>query len=160
MTLEITKQCSKCGEVKTFDQFFKHHKVRWRSQCKTCMLQYNQKWDNENITFKMWFAAKTRATKKKLPFDIEVSDIVIPTLCPVLGIELHRIKSGRGVGQNPASPSLDRIIPHLGYVKGNVRVISFRANVLKNDASVEELEKILADSRQLILDSLRLQSST
>lgn len=43
----------------------------------------------------------------------------------------------------PDSPSLDRIKPELGYVKGNIRVISFKANSIKNDASIEELRQIL-----------------
>ena len=44
-------------------------------------------------------------------------------------------------------PSLDRIDGAKGYVKGNVRVISHRANMLKNDATIEELELVLKDLR-------------
>ena len=40
--------------------------------------------------------------------------------------------------------SLDCIIPELGYVPGNVAVISRRANTIKNDATIEELELVLA----------------
>ena len=46
----------------------------------------------------------------------------------------------------PDSPSLDRIVPELGYVKGNIRVISNRANHLKSDATLEEHRKILLDA--------------
>jgi hypothetical protein len=42
------------------------------------------------------------------------------------------------------SPTLDRIIPSLGYVRGNVKVISMRANVLKHNASLDELKKLVA----------------
>ena len=48
-----------------------------------------------------------------------------------------------------SSPSLDRIIPSLGYVKGNIRVISFRANTLKNNATLSELELILEDAKKI-----------
>ncbi len=40
--------------------------------------------------------------------------------------------------------TLDRVVPSLGYVKGNVRVISFRANRLKNNATIDEIRAILA----------------
>lgn len=80
-------------------------------------------------------AAKTRAKQKGLPFNLEVSDVVVPAVCPVLGIPLA-IATG---ACNDNSPSIDRIIPELGYVKGNIKVISRRANRIKNDATPEEL---------------------
>ena len=85
----------------------------------------------------MYRRAKARAAAKDLPFDIEPSDIVIPTHCPILGLPLehHRGRSGAF----KASPSLDRIEPELGYVKGNVRVVSQLANAMKGAASPEEL---------------------
>lgn len=46
--------------------------------------------------------------------------------------------AGEGV-RNDASPSLDKIIPSLGYVPGNVLVISWRANRIKCDATANEL---------------------
>ena len=89
---------------------------------------------------------KHRAAKAGIPFNLEREDIIIPTHCPILGIEL---KWNQGKGYHPDSPSVDKINPKLGYVKGNVRVISARANLLKNDATVEELEKVLEDLRGL-----------
>lgn len=90
--------------------------------------------------YRMWAAAKARAKKKGLPFNIELSDISIPAVCPVSGLELKPGKTK--VGAN--SPTLDRIIPDKGYVKGNVAVISHRANGIKQDASIEEVERMLA----------------
>jgi len=40
-----------------------------------------------------------------------------------------------------SSPSLDKIIPSLGYVVGNVQWLSKKANGMKQDASFQELEK-------------------
>jgi hypothetical protein len=91
----------------------------------------------------MWVNAKTRAKTKNLPFNLTVDDVNIPPICPVLGIPL--IRSKRGFAAN--SPSLDRIKPDKGYVKGNVQVISFKANRIKNDATIEEMEKVLAYMR-------------
>lgn len=82
-------------------------------------------------------AAQNRARTKSLPIDITVEDIFIPGICPVLGIKLVRGK-GRFI---PSSPSLDRIDPSLGYIRGNVQVISSKANAMKSDASREQLLK-------------------
>jgi hypothetical protein len=75
-----------------------------------------------------------------VPFTISREDIVIPTHCPVLGLPLFTMKGVQGGGDN--SPTLDRIRPALGYVKGNIIVISGRANRLKSDASIKELRDI------------------
>lgn len=83
----------------------------------------------------MFYAAKRRAKKLGVPFDISVVDIIIPDTCPILGLTLM-LNDG---GSRANSPSLDRIVPSLGYVKGNVQVISHKANTMKNDASADEL---------------------
>jgi hypothetical protein len=88
-----------------------------------------------------------RARQGSIPFDISVDDIAIPEMCPVLGIPIACRVGAKG--PQDASPSIDRIDPRLGYVRGNVRVISHRANTLKNNASLEELELVLADLRRL-----------
>lgn len=87
-------------------------------------------------------AARKRARAKGLPFNITAEDVVIPERCPVLGTKLTLAG-----GKRDTSPSLDRIEPKKGYRKGNVRVISFRANTLKSNATVEELEAVLRDAK-------------
>lgn len=82
--------------------------------------------------------AKGRAKTKGLPFDISESDIRIPSVCPVLGIPLFK-----GTGKlTDNSPTLDRIDSTGGYTKGNVLVVSARANRIKSDATIEELLKV------------------
>lgn len=83
--------------------------------------------------------ARRRATKQGRECTIGLDDIVIPTHCPVLGLELTTLSDRVAA---PNSMSLDRINNDLGYVPGNVVVVSYRANVLKKDASVEELEAL------------------
>lgn len=90
----------------------------------------------------LYYGAKHRAKKTGLPFNLTPKDIVIPEFCPVLGMKLQECVGKKGPGDS--SPSVDKIIPSLGYVKGNVRVISYRANAIKRDASAEELYKVLA----------------
>ena len=86
--------------------------------------------------------AKSRATKGGHPFSLTREDIVIPDRCPILGIPLV-VNSGRRGGEDN-SPSLDKIVPALGYVRGNVEIISNRANRIKSDASLEEVEAVAA----------------
>lgn len=81
---------------------------------------------------------KNRAKHNNLPFNIEINDIVIPKYCPILETEfsLNKPKKGR----NMYGPSIDRIVPELGYVKGNIRVISLKANMMKSNATEKELK--------------------
>ncbi|MGQ2972040.1 MAG: hypothetical protein ACT6QM_05895 [Brevundimonas mediterranea] len=81
-------------------------------------------------------SAKSRARRSGVPFTITVDDVVVPTVCPVLAIPLVMGGNGRF---HANSPSIDRVIPALGYVPGNIRVISMRANRIKCDATREEL---------------------
>ena len=43
-------------------------------------------------------------------------------------------------GRNIDTPSLDRINPDLGYIPGNVRIISNLANMMKSSATLEQLK--------------------
>jgi hypothetical protein len=86
----------------------------------------------------MVYAARARARKDNLPFSITIDDVVIPTHCPVLGIPII-VESGRASWN---SPSIDKVVPSNGYVPSNIIVVSRRANLLKNDATPEELRKV------------------
>ena len=92
---------------------------------------------------------KSKCKAKGIPFNLEPDDIVIPTHCPILGIELVCHVKGKTKGYNPEAASVDRIDPKKGYVKGNIRIISARANLLKNDATLDELRLVLADLEKL-----------
>lgn len=87
------------------------------------------------LAVRLVHSARERARGKGLPFDITSADVVIPDYCPALDIRLFTYAGGPGAH----SPSLDRIQPHLGYVRGNVAVISMRANAIKGQHSLEEL---------------------
>jgi hypothetical protein len=83
-------------------------------------------------------SARRRAAINDLPFNITSEDIKIPAVCPILGIELKPCRGRLG----DSSPSLDRIIPHNGYVKGNVAVISQKANQMKSNGTAAQHEAI------------------
>lgn len=84
-------------------------------------------------------AVKSRAKKRGLTFNLEIEDVVVPDLCPILGIPLRRVL---GHGGGYCSPSIDRIDNTRGYVSDNVCVVSKRANALKGDGTAEEHEAI------------------
>lgn len=92
----------------------------------------------ERPAYWMLKGAKQRANEKGLDFNLTENDIIIPEYCPILEIKL-KYNEGKGI-QTFNSPSIDRINSSKGYIKGNVKVISLRANMMKNDASEEELK--------------------
>lgn len=114
-----------------------YHRMRVRERSK--------RWAGKHWEKVMLRNARSRALKKGLPFNIRLEDFVVPDICPVLGIPLE--KNVKHMRDN--SPSVDRIRPELGYVKGNVRVISQRANRLKCDATAAELKLVYEDLLRL-----------
>jgi hypothetical protein len=86
-----------------------------------------------------WRAKKANATRQGTEFTLLFSDISWPTHCPVLGFELDYFSDGR----QENSISFDRLSTEAGYTAENTRVISWRANRIKNDGSLEEHERIV-----------------
>lgn len=82
---------------------------------------------------------KTRAKKLGYDFNLDISDIVIPENCPVFGFKL--CKGLENNANKQRSISVDRIDNLKGYVKGNIQIISFKANTMKNNATIEELQR-------------------
>lgn len=112
--------------------------VLGKSKCQHCLDKDAKRRRNKaeaNPAFHMFWNRKRLAQVEGIPFTITMDDIVVPEFCPVLGI---RLVPGCKVIHD-ASPTLDRIIPELGYVPGNIVVMSRRANRLKNNASLTEL---------------------
>lgn len=94
----------------------------------------------ENPIIFMLYAAKARAKLCNVPFNLSVEDISMPEVCPVFGIPLI-MSEGH---QTDNSPTLDRLVPNLGYVKGNVIIVSAKANRIKNDATLSELQQVVS----------------
>lgn len=108
---------------------------RGKPRKSTCGRPFSTQLPFNSPEYYMLIAARTRAKQKGLPFTITDKDVVMPEFCPILGIPLFRGKGGHTFN----SPSLDRIVPELGYVPGNVHVISRKANTMKSNASLQEL---------------------
>jgi hypothetical protein len=96
---------------------------------------YLRAWKDKNREKNLFQLARHRALKKGIEFNIEISDIVIPETCPILGLPIKKSIDGN----RDLSPSLDRIDNEKGYIKGNIQVISFKANAMKLTADKSEL---------------------
>ena len=100
--------------------------------------EYQRRSKRKNADRLMLKRARIRAKDKGLSFNLTTTDVEIPRCCPVLGIPLYL----SDCGLTGHSPTLDRVDNAKGYVKGNVVVVSWRANRLKSDATIEELRAI------------------
>lgn len=108
------------------------------SKCQKCIdkdAQRRREMGDSDPRFYMFCNARTRAKEQGIPFRIIIDDIFIPKVCPIFGIELKRSRKVI----SDSSPTLDRIIPNLGYIPGNIVVMSRKANRLKNNASLDEM---------------------
>ena len=103
---------------------------------------YHTEWNRrnrlKNPKLYLWRSVRNRAKQDGILFDLKVEDIEVPEFCPVLGMKMN--VGGSGFADNTAS--IDRVIPELGYVKHNIRVISIRANAIKRNATPDELRKV------------------
>ena len=109
---------------------------RWRQKNP----QYGRKWRAVNLGKMLYYQARRRAKVAGLPFTLQMSDCVIPECCPILGIPLDRNAGKR----DDHLPSLDRVDNSKGYVRGNVCVVSWRANRLKSDGTFLEFVALAA----------------
>lgn len=138
------KDCPRCHKLLTIDEFCiskRNVDDGGRSSvCRACTKRLADQRESPDTRKRLLLSrVKSSAKAKNIPFNLTLEDIVIPTHCPVLGIALEFGKSSSDAGWRENSPSLDRIYPAGGYTKGNVIVVSYRANRIKNDATVAEL---------------------
>ena len=140
-------RCSKCKKTKSPNDFHVGNRpgARRNYTCKLCRkllagpgeVIRARKWRNKHPIRAMLARAKRRAIRAGVAFSISEKDIYVPRKCPILGVQLIRAK--KRMRWN--SPSLDRIRPALGYVLGNIQVISMRANTMKNNATTKQLRR-------------------
>lgn len=136
--------------------------------CVACHVEYTREYriraKNENSSsYPEWYAekrlncpeffmassAKMRAKKYRVPFNITAQDIrdiwPLDNLCPIIKMPFSLFEiDKKGSKRNPMAPSLDRLTPSLGYVVGNIAVISTRANISKSDITDPEIFRRMA----------------
>jgi hypothetical protein len=160
----LTKRCSSCQEELPVAMFHRNitQKDGLRTNCKKCSTNEKRIYDKANPikvqTAHMICGARKRAKKKNLEFNINSEYIrsLVVSHCPVFGIPLewscHRGEHGNKPLEN--SPSLDRIDPTKGYIKGNVWIISNKANTTKSNSTHEELKLVTKAVGEAIVKSL------
>jgi len=141
------KVCPECGENKNMSGYSLIDKTDaskgHRDVCKRCSKnrrerERNEKTWRDDAIGMMLVNSRQRAKRSGLPHTLTRDDIIIPTHCPVLGIELH-LENRQG---KYAAPSIDRIDNKRGYTPDNIVIVSVRANILKSDATLTEMKAL------------------
>ena len=128
------------------EKWVRHSSIVKKKDVKSCGC-WKDKWDRkrgQDPRCKMFLNARARSKHKNMEFTITKEDIIIPEVCPLLGIEIKT-----GAKDRNHSPSIDRKDSKKGYTPNNIWVVSSRANTLKNDASLQELELLLENLKKL-----------
>ena len=136
--MDTQRYCCDCDTPLTTNNTYQ----KVTNRCKGCHNRRAVDKQKSNPKFReqvLLNSARYRAKRDGIPFDLTLEDIVIPEVCPVLGIPLHH-NTSRGTSDN--SPTLDKIIPELGYVRGNIAVMSAKANRIKSNASLADLAAV------------------
>lgn len=137
------KRCSCCKISKLREEYILDRRKSdgLHCYCKLCEQTIRHKRYTRNRVKDMFNAAKQRSRLYGYEFNITLEDIFIPDYCPVF--PWLKLEVGTNGQQQPNSPSLDRINNDLGYIKGNVCVISLRANTMKSDGTLDEHRRLL-----------------
>ena len=148
--MEGTKQCTHCGIAKPRSLFSrdKHTRDGLRFDCKQCVAKrHKSKRDKNRLEYQFKYllsSSRERAKGKNLPHDIDIAYLrsIATEYCPYQGVKLRWANESTDVefgAPSPNSPSIDRIDSSKGYVRGNVVIVSHRANSMKRDATEHEL---------------------
>lgn len=119
----------------------KNDPERWKAKLAAHKANMHKRYE-ANPSEALYRIAKGRAKRRGYEFTIELSDITVPDKCPVLGIALYSNR-GKGTRQSDNSPTLDRVDNSKGYIKGNVQVISWKANQLKSNGTLDEFRALV-----------------
>ena len=143
--------CSECIEQKPIGMSDISYRRKYDMNYRDKIKEQKRESFLRNIEQTIWRRAKQRAKKCNLEFNIDPKDIIIPEYCPILEIP---IECGTK-DDYEYSPSLDRIDNSKGYVKGNVWIISKKANSMKNSATPEELNKFCKNIIRYSLNNIK-----
>ena len=162
----MTKQCSIRGIQKILKSFHNHPgcKLGVRPECKVCLKvkreeyrsSYKTKHNENNRAYYrrraedytinpalyLYTIARKRATKYNMEFTITENDIHVPEKCPITGVKLE-VYVNTAKQSYLYAASLDRVDNSRGYIPGNIRVISRKANMMKRDLNIEMAEKLI-----------------
>jgi len=145
-------KCFNCGKSFDFKGGMAHFKRAKHHYCSRACQNVihglaSKKNGKQDKRYRIWCNIKKRAKKNGMIFNLSVYDIPeIPDVCPILGI---KIKANEFSSPLDSSPSLDRINFALGYIAGNIRIISNRANRLRQNGTIEEWKLLIKDAENI-----------
>lgn len=138
------KTCTRCKLTKpdTLECFSKHSQTKTglHPWCRECHKEY-ARIQREGNPFQITLSkVKSRSKEKGLPFNLDTKflELIWTGVCPVFGIPIKLNSTGTGYAL-PDSAALDRKVPELGYVKTNVVWLSNKANLIKQNATTDEV---------------------
>lgn len=147
MSTQVSRQRIKQLTAKYgIDSFSIRQETREKERADKLFKKFGPKWHDSSYRKSFIYqemkakfrGKKANAKRAGWEFTIDFGEIEFPTHCPILGIELDYFAAQRAEN----SVSFDRIDPNKGYVSGNVVIISWRANRIKNDGTADEHQKI------------------
>ena len=150
--MDIQKKCNTCGEIKTLENFYKSQRG---NKCKSCFLKITREYKKtkrKNLEFRklegikqkerrvrLWQNTLLHHSKRKgIECDLTVDDVnelfkKQNGLCYWFGVPLIPSVERK----HPQQPSLDRLDRDRGYVKGNVVLSCYSANIGRNENNLE-----------------------
>ena len=106
--------------------------------------RYRRRLQAKNPLAALFRAARSRAKGRGIDFSITPFDLSMNNgVCPCCNREMFIDEEPLGPGGRPHSPSIDRFVPALGYVPGNVSIICWSCNDIKSKATLEELKAVV-----------------
>lgn len=100
---------------------------------------YSSYYKEQTPEYTLLKPARDRAHRENVPFSIKESDIKINKNCPICDVIMFRSDIPGGTRY---SPTMDKVIPELGYVPGNIAIICKLCNSTKGSGSAELHRKI------------------
>jgi len=144
-------KCNSCSKEKKETEFCIRKDGttgKYRKTCKECknsnQRKNYKKYKENNPFLARHTKMKASCKQKNIPYDLDEMYLeqIWTGFCPITGVELVW-SCGREELKNPNAAELDRFIPSLGYVKGNVSWISRKMNNLKGNGSIKDFKDIL-----------------
>ena len=143
------KKCSKCKQVKPVSEFYIDKRVgKPTSACKVCIYSTQLDYRDKNYFMTSHHNKLSQCRRSGIDYDLDRDylESIWTGVCPVFDIKLTP-RSDRHVD---STPHLDRIDPTKGYVKGNVAWLSRKANLIKSDATFEDIERVASWLKKVV----------
>lgn len=139
MLVRVSKRCRKCRRTASAEAEQRNRdrsRAYFRNNRDAALFRVRTRY-REDPRNGLLVSARGRAKQRGRSFSIIKGDLHVPKACPLLGIPI--IAGSR----SDNSPTIDRIDPRFGYILGNVWIVSRKANTIKSDATIEEVDILL-----------------